>query len=286
MNYYLTLTLRSDASFGSGDAVPGLVDLEIDHDEAGCPQIGGRALKGLLREEAAQLRYALGPRWGNELAAAARRLFGDSGATGEGEAQLRVGPATLPPDLRVALHAEVRRSNSESVKSPGLTREQVLRSLTTIRRQTAVDVQSGAPEEGSLRAIRVLLRDTPLIATLYLPPAATVETEEPEGATTVGDEEPEGAATVGDEEPEGAATAENKEPEGVADEAETISADLALLAACALCVRRGGSGRNRGRGRMSLLLHKAVPDDYDDEAFTRLCFKRFAVLAAGRQEEG
>jgi hypothetical protein len=57
--------------------------------------------------------------------------------------------------------------------------------------------------------------------------------------------------------------------------------DLALLAACALAVRRGGSMRNRGRGRIDLLLHQEAPDELDfrhDAAaqFTRERFEDFA----------
>jgi hypothetical protein len=162
MNYYLTVELRSDATFGRGEGVPGLVDLEIEHDHAGCPQIGGRALKGLLLEELANIRYALGDRWSPDWDARARWLFGQPGALlDEGTAAMHVGVATLPPDLRAALHADVAAGP--------LSPDDVLGMLTTIRRQTSVDAGSGAPERGSLRAMRALLRDTPLIATLTCP---------------------------------------------------------------------------------------------------------------------
>lgn len=42
-----------------------------------------------------------------------------------------------------------------------LEREDVLNSLTAIRHQTAMDEKSGAPREGSLRSMRVILRKTP-----------------------------------------------------------------------------------------------------------------------------
>jgi hypothetical protein len=40
-----------------------------------------------------------------------------------------------------------------------LTKTEVLDSLTTIRRQTSIDPQSGTADEGSLRSFRVVLRD-------------------------------------------------------------------------------------------------------------------------------
>ena len=222
--YYLTITLHSDATFGRGEGVAGLVDVEIEHDQHGLPYISGRTLKGLLVEECANLRYAVdgklratstGQPTLDELAA---WLFGVSGATrGDSLGLLHIGAAGLPPDLRTAILAERR-----------LTPQQVLASLTTIRRQTSIDAQDGAPEAASLRTMRALVRGTTLLARLDFAQAP--------------------------------------------DERA-----LALLAACALGVRRGGSGRNRGRGRLSMLLHPAIPDDYGDATFTQACFKRFAT---------
>ncbi|HWQ14469.1 MAG TPA: RAMP superfamily CRISPR-associated protein [Roseiflexaceae bacterium] len=216
--YYLTIALHSDATFGRGEGVAGLVDVEIEHDADGLPFVGGRALKGLLVEEWANLRFAL---YGQTdarqpLDAVATQLFGTSGATERGAAEMRVGPAELPADLR----ATIRRA-----KLPAAA---VLASLTDIRRQTSLDAQDGAPEAASLRAMRVLLRGTPLIARLDF------------------EQEPDERA-------------------------------LALLAACALAVRRGGTARNRGRGRLSLLLHREPTAAYDDATFTKGCFDRFAA---------
>lgn len=222
MRYYLTVQLKSDTTFGRGEGVAGLVDVEVEHDEHGCPQIGGRTLKGLLVEEWANLRYALvgdGERvvsaW-DDLAAA---LFGASGAGDEGGGRLHISAATLPPDLHLAIAAD-----------RGLAPARALDALTTIRRQTSVDARTGAPEAGSLRAARAVVRGVDMVATLdvRLPDTALARAE-------------------------------------------------ALLAACALAVRRGGLSRNRGRGRLSLLLHRSIPDDYGDTVFTRACFERFAT---------
>ncbi len=214
MRYYLTLHLRSDTTFGRGDGTAGLVDTDIEYDLDGLPFVGGRVIKGLLVEEYANLRFALGKtdRWDG----AATYLFGRPGATGAEVAQMRVGSATLPPDLCDLLRSEQHQ--------PG----QLLSACTAIRRQTSLDAGSGAPQKGSLRSMRVLLRETDLIASLDF-------------------------------------TAEPKERE------------LALLAACVLAVRRGGTGRNRGRGRLRMLLHSQHPDDYRDSAFTEQCFHPFAA---------
>jgi hypothetical protein len=214
MRYYLTLHLHSDTTFGRGEGVAGLVDVEIEHDAYGCPYIGGRSIKGLLVEEWANLRFALGETddWDD----IATVLFGKIGATGDGDAQMRIGAATLPPDLCAA------------IRKDALPPHQIIGSITTVRRQTAINTETGAPEEGSLRTMRVLLRETSLIATLDF-------------------------------------------DQTLKDKERT----LGLLSACVLAVRRGGTGRNRGRGRLSMLLHATEPIDYRDATFTLACFEAF-----------
>lgn len=159
---YVRITLRSDATFGRGEGLAGLVDEEAEHDpETGLPYLRGRTLKGLLVEECANILYALEKQQSEALATlkqAAGFLFGRPGSTLEDEARMHVGPALLPEELREAVEALVRRER--------LTPADVLESLTAIRRQTAVNEETGAPEEGSLRSVRVVLRETPFIAAL------------------------------------------------------------------------------------------------------------------------
>jgi hypothetical protein len=227
MKYYLSLELLSDASFASGDSLPGEVDLEIEYDQAGCPQLGARALKGLLREEYEHIRRSLGSIWNDEWQAAATFLFGEGGASGDREAQMHVAVARLPVPLLEALHAQV---------AAGMLRPaDVLASLTTIRRQTAIDVTKGAPEHGSLRSSRVLIAGTTLFAELFF------ESDPPPKA-------------------------------------------LMLLTACALGLRRAGSDRNRGRGRIKTLLHcGAIGQSTTDTDFSHKQFQAFQQLLLATQ---
>lgn len=201
MRLQLRLCLESDATFGRGEGLAGLVDEEVEYDAAtGLPFIRGRVLKGLLVEECANLLYALQVAGSPALSAlmtAAKHLFGLPGAGLEGAAQMHVGSARLPLQLREAVRSAIDRD--------GLKPANVLESLTAIRRQTAIDELSAAPEKNSLRSMRVVLRKTSFCAWLDFAEDPGVD-------------------------------------------------DLALLAACALSVRRGGTGRNRGRGRLSLRL--------------------------------
>lgn len=164
-HYWLTFTLKSDATFGSGDGVAGLIDREIEHDALGLPFLRGRTLKGLLREEADNLLFALGvpeaapvpdslQRW----VTARNKLFGTGGSTGEVRGVLHFGRAQLPAQIREAVR-QALKPDPDGEDKPKLSTQQVLASLTGVRRQTAVDA-GGVPADGSLRAMRVILRET------------------------------------------------------------------------------------------------------------------------------
>jgi hypothetical protein len=157
-NLELRITLTSDATFGRGDGVSGLVDAEIEHDpDTGLPLLRGRTLKGLLVEECANILFALGHQR-EQFVLPAHFLFGLPGSRSEDEANMRVGAAMFPEELRLAIRVDVDAGR--------LSPTQILESVTGIRRQTAIDEGSGAPLEGSLRAARVLLRGAELIAEL------------------------------------------------------------------------------------------------------------------------
>lgn len=222
----LCLHLESDTTFGRGEGLVGLVDEEIEYDVAtGLPFVRGRTLKGLLVEECANLLFAL-QKAGSpaliKLEAAAARLFGRPGSGLEDAALLHVGPALLPQQLCEAVRSGIAHDS--------LRPSDVLESLTTIRRQTAMDEVRAAPEEGSLRSMRVVLRQISFRAWLDFTPDPTED-------------------------------------------------DLALLAACALSVRRGGIGRNRGRGR----LHLQVLDEQGSDITMTPHFKHFEQLLGGRE---
>ena len=163
--YTLVLTLESDTTLGRGDGVAGLVDAEVEHDRYGMPFLHGRALKGLLEEECANILFALVERaqpWHQ----AAQDLFGRPGSVAGDGALMHVGDARLPPGLRSAVVADVDGGKYSAAA--------VLESLTAIRRQTAMD-ETGVPDRGSLRSMRVILRETTLEAELTFAEPPTEE---------------------------------------------------------------------------------------------------------------
>jgi CRISPR/Cas system CSM-associated protein Csm3 (group 7 of RAMP superfamily) len=148
--YQLNVKLLSDTTFGRGDGVAGLIDQEVEHDSSGFPYLRGRTLKGLLSEECDNLIGVLPEnirsRWEN----VACRLFGIPGSTLETIGEMHVGDACLPNDLREAV--------AWQIKNQELTDKDVLDSLTTIRRQTAINYQTCVIDKGSLRSFRVVTR--------------------------------------------------------------------------------------------------------------------------------
>jgi len=141
----IIITLKSASTFGSGSGVPGLVDREIEHDDHGFPFLRGKTLKGLLAESAENVTFALENEdetlpWHQTKNA----LFGTGGAGLKERGSLHIEDAQLPEALR----AEVLKS--------GWKKEDVLYSLTGIRRQTSIN-EHGAPDHATLRSMRVLL---------------------------------------------------------------------------------------------------------------------------------
>lgn len=150
-SYSMTIHLRSEATFGRGDGVAGVLDQEVEHDANGFPYLRGRTLKGALSEACDNLVAVL-PRpmdWETTLV----RLFGRPGSTWATLAHWHIGDACLPADLRQAV------AQQQAASPDALTPVDILQSLTTVRRRTAMDATKGTPEEGSLRSVRVILRD-------------------------------------------------------------------------------------------------------------------------------
>lgn len=144
----LRIKLLSDTTFGRGEGTAGEVDTEVEHDEFGIPFIGGKTIRGLLRDSWLSMR----PHF-SELLIAGDRVFGPTKRFDD-HCLLRIGDALLQEDARDWLVAAATREPEDQQLSPAA----ILAACTEIRYQTAEDRATGAPQTTTLRSCRVVLR--------------------------------------------------------------------------------------------------------------------------------
>jgi hypothetical protein len=150
----IVIELLSDTTFGRGEGTAGVVDVEIEHDDYGLPRLGGKSLRGLLRDSWLSMQNHF-----PELLAAGWRLLGPHGDLEE-TAILRIGDAMIEDSARAFFVAAAERVHH---RLPAST---ILDSLTDIRLQTSEERTTGAPARTTLRSTRVALRDLKLVAPL------------------------------------------------------------------------------------------------------------------------
>ncbi|MBK8184407.1 MAG: RAMP superfamily protein [Candidatus Competibacteraceae bacterium] len=152
MKLYLEMELLSDTCFaGSGGGRVGTVDTELEIDpQTRLPIVRGRTLKGLLLEELAQILRVLEKHDNGPWHEVATRLFGAPFQADRGS--LTFGNGRLPDDLQAAVQCNRHQPRERQY----WTQAEVLAALTTVRHQTKIDSESGAPEAHSLRSARLL----------------------------------------------------------------------------------------------------------------------------------
>lgn len=237
--YWLKITLKSDTAFTRGDGVPGLVNAEVQHDSNGLPFLGGKTLKGLLSAACAEVISAVEQSKPNQISkwkASAGRLFGQPGGGPAEAGYLHMTDAHLPDDLRSAIALDI--------KAQRINREQVLASLTTLRTQTAMSAETGAPVLNSLRTTRVIMRETVFSGQIeFLPLLAGRQITKTEQEQ-----------------------------------------DLALLAACIKALRRAGAHRNRGLGKVQVELYEQYSFLPNSMPITDQVYQPFRNDLSGKQE--
>jgi len=151
-NFILQITLNSDTIFGSGSGVSSMVDIDIQHDIYGCPFLGARAIKGILREECANILFRLEKTGqSSQWLPSAEKLFGKPGDGLGNSTILRLGNAILPHELHHAIKNQVKNGEISS--------QSILEAFTTIRKQTKINYQTGTAFDKSLRNKRVVLHN-------------------------------------------------------------------------------------------------------------------------------
>lgn len=143
---FLHVELLSDSTFSRGEGTAGVVDTEVEHDERGLPFIGGKTIRGLLRDSWLSMCNYF-----DDLNPAGQRMLGRSRNLDE-TCRLRIGDAHLSDPIRHTVRAAVERNEKR------LSQETILAAFTSIRYQTAENRKTGAPMVTTLRSSRVVLR--------------------------------------------------------------------------------------------------------------------------------
>jgi hypothetical protein len=150
----IVIELLSDTTFGRGEGTAGAVDVEVEHDTYGLPMLGGKALRGLLRDSWLSMQEHF-----PDLRGAACRVFGPHADMQE-TAILRIGDALIEEATRKFFVTATQREHHP------LTPEALVAALTEIRFQTSEKRSTGAPARTTLRASRVVIRGLHLMAPL------------------------------------------------------------------------------------------------------------------------
>lgn len=143
---FLQIELLSDATFSRGEGTAGVVDTDVERDELGMPFIGGKTVRGLLRDSWLSMSQHF-----PDLVDAAERLLGRSKAVDE-SCRLRIGDAVPPAAIVAAVRGAAERDEHPLPPGP------ILDGFTSIRYQTAENRETGAPDVATLRSSRVVLR--------------------------------------------------------------------------------------------------------------------------------
>ncbi|TCS78935.1 RAMP superfamily CRISPR-associated protein [Tepidibacillus fermentans] len=159
MEWAIQFKLLSETIFGSGESIPGSVDLEVVHDDYGLPYFKGKTLKGRLREEVENIIDKMKKIIPNQIEydTYVYRLFGKAGDNLHNG--LKISDATLGSSIKNGIRY--------GIESGLFTKEEVLQSLTEIRSFTSVN-EKGVARKRSLRNLRVIKKGYIFYSQLYL----------------------------------------------------------------------------------------------------------------------
>lgn len=152
-NYVIEIELLSETILGSGNVVPGFVDLEVVHDENGLPYLNGKTLKGRLRKEAENI-VALG----NEIffEESLNNIFGSSNKGILNK--ITFSKCEVSDNIKKLIESQLKNSNE-------IEANDILDALTDVRYFTSIE-KNGTKKDGSLRTIRVINKKLRLIGNI------------------------------------------------------------------------------------------------------------------------
>ena len=138
----LTIKLLSDSCTCSGETYNSMVDMDVVYDENGLPYIPAKRIKGCIREAALEMmEFGLIEREKYE------KIFGKEG---NHRSAFSLSNAYIENYDQIVATLKAYKDNEL------VCQQKVLNEYTSIRTQTAVDLETGVADENSLRTIRVV----------------------------------------------------------------------------------------------------------------------------------
>ena len=144
-NYLINIHLKSDLCTSSGESLGSFIDSDVCYDKYGIPYIPAKRIKGLLREAA--LEYC---DWSGEDKEIIEKIFGKEGNRNPG--LLEIDNAHISHYNRITNIIDSVPKEFERY----LTRQRLVNVFTYVRYQTAVNEETGASKDNSLRSTRVV----------------------------------------------------------------------------------------------------------------------------------
>lgn len=159
-NYFIKLELKSPCLIGSGEGFGAIIDTDVIFDDVGIPFVPAKRIKGCLLDSAieiqemferAEICFSMQP----------EKIFGSQGAS---------EPA---PVYFSNLYIENYEGNKMWLEyftdnySEILSKEQILKTFTQIRQQTAIG-QNGVAHDHSLRTVRVVEKGTVFYGDIHM----------------------------------------------------------------------------------------------------------------------
>ncbi len=247
---WLKIQLQSDTTFGRGDGSAGVVDDEVQHDRYGLPFISGKTLKGLLGAECAEVMFALAQTWQSD----AHKLEHWRDA-----AQFLFGEAGSG-------HSEASQMRVGDARLPQDLRAKLVeefRAAENAPNEKERARQWGILRAANLNALTALRRQTAMDAATGAPLDDTLRSMRVILRDTVFFAALDFTTTL-----------------------ENVPAQVKpLLAASVASFRRAGTGRNRGRGKLTAELYDQDPVAPDAstglEPVSKLWMQTFAEEVRG-----
>ncbi|HHV26928.1 MAG TPA: hypothetical protein GXX63_07005 [Tissierellia bacterium] len=144
----IEVELLTESIFGSGQSIPGDVDLEIVYDEYGFPYMKSKTFKGNLREQVEKVISILKDEpYGLNYAEYVERLFGSENNGLNNWKTLKFSDCQLDKDIKEVLVYAIRNGK--------VNKNEIMRSLTDVRSFTSID-NNGISKDGTLRHVRVI----------------------------------------------------------------------------------------------------------------------------------